>query len=331
MVKKDKDKEVEAIKLTKSDIGIMPDRFQKNGEVRKLVAGWNWAWYQEDREKPPIHYLREFHPDGFSANYGIIRLGDSVLKDKVGLEHYFKMSPESASLYEIDKGVYDYAQKSSDGLVECHFSENTAYIREGDILDLHYEYFPYAMLVNENGALGSNYIHQHALIRGTYEGKEVRMLGGWDRTYGGFTSLEQGNLFAGMSFAGIRENGCRESGFVAKVGNRGIGFFYRDGEEPVVSSEVTMEATWKLVPYVKGRKLYVYDEAVFRFGGKEIHYHAKWGFIGQNYAIHEESSMSQSSGKWYEGQTPYKFKDSFVFAECHNAHKECIEAAGFQI
>lgn len=327
-------REVEAIRVSKSDLGLEPERFAGNTDAKRMGKGWNWAFYQENEKEPPIHYLREFTPDGFTpkTGFGIIRLGESVLQDKTGLDHYFHMHQGGNALYTLDEGEYDYMQRSDDGLAEFHYSEHTAHIREADILDLHYEYFPYAMLVNENGPLGAGYIHQHALVTGMYEGKKVRMLGGWDRVFGSFKFCEEGVLFAGMTFAGIKEDGCREWGFVAKAGRRGIGFFCRDGEEPVTSTAVTMEADWKEVPYIKeGRKVYIYDEAVFSFEGIEIHYHARWGFVGQDFETHKESSLSDSSGEWYEGKTPYGFKDRFVFAECWSAHRECLEEAGFQI
>jgi hypothetical protein len=72
------------------------------------------------------------------------------------------------------------------------------------------------------------------------------------------------------------------------------------------------------VPYfTDGTQTFI--KAVFGFADKVIHYTAKYRRRGETFGPTGKPGMGQSSGDWYEGDTPYEFEHSFVFAECHNA------------
>jgi hypothetical protein len=94
------------------------------------------------------------------------------------------------------------------------------------------------VIANANGGFGVPYLHQQMIMTGTFEGKPITGIGGWDRMFGtGLNETLGGKTFCGMTFVGIHKNGKKKWGFIGTSGS-GIGFYCKDGEEPVVSSKV---------------------------------------------------------------------------------------------
>lgn len=340
--------EMEAVKLTWEDLSLTPPRFEINGIKPKMGAGWTWGFLQEDPEKPCLEYLREYTSEKLTMNYGIIQMADSPTGKQTGLEHCLEMWPGNYMdacynnpgigypqiKYKTIKGdpegltddLYTYEQSASNPKLLYRWSSKYERVIEADFMDLTFEYMPYAMVMNANGVYGNPYIHQHAVITGTYEGRKVKFLGAWDRMYSlDFDDAVAGGLFAGLSFAGIRPDGIREWGMTAIVGERGYGYYCKDGEKPVISTEVKFEADWIPLRYANDGTM-LYTEATFSFADKVIHYKAKWGGRGQNYKIDmTRPGFSQSSGIWYEGSRPYEFETSMVMNEIHNAFEEDLK------
>ena len=287
-------------------------------------------------------------------NYGISQMSDAPTKKPIGLQHCLEMFPANhpeanpdVPFPGDDRPQYVKVEGDPEGLTddpytfEIHastprllyrFSSKHARAVEGDFMDLTYDLMPYAMVLNANGPLGHPYVHQHAVIHGTYEGRKVSYVGAWDRMYDmKFEQAFQGTIFAAMSFAGVHPDGTREWGMVARVGdNRGFGYYCKDGEEPVVSIDVDIEANWVPLPYLDDGTMILTD-ATYRFENKTIHYKAKWGTKGQNYQPLPWSGFSGTGGVWYEGDVPCKFEKSFAWSENHNALAENIISAGFVI
>ncbi|MGB4595346.1 MAG: hypothetical protein WBI14_05515 [Anaerolineaceae bacterium] len=344
--------EIEAVQLSLEDLSLTPPRFTLDGKPAKLMAGWTWGLLQENSDEPFNIHMRQFGSNGLSMNYGISRMGDTPTSKPTGLEHCLEMYPGNQpdanpdTPFPSDKQVqyiqiegdpegltddpFTYEQRASNPQLLYRFSSKHARAVEADFMDLTYDYMPYAMVLNANGPLEHPYIHQHAIIHGTYEGRKVSYVGAWDRMYDmKFEQAFEGKLFAALSFAGVHPDGTREWGMVAKVGkNRGFGYYCKDGEQPVVSTDVKMETTWIPLPYVNNGTM-VYEKATYRFNGIVIHYEGKWGTKGQNYKLLTWPGFSGTGGVWYEGDTPYKFKESFAWSENHNALEDELVTAGF--
>jgi hypothetical protein len=120
------------------------------------------------------------------------------------------------------------------------------------------------------------YTSQLCRIEGTVDGQAVQGFGGLDRYYGehgvawaqskGFTLLEE----FWWVWAGEHDDGRQEHGVaVTGPGEFRIGFFHRDGEEPVAVSELDAEVEWA---EQDGKRLPV--GATLHFGGRTFRYAA---------------------------------------------------------
>jgi len=328
--------EAEVIRLTSDDISLMPKRFNIDGKSAPLATGYVWCTFQDDPDLPPIHFLRSFDKDKFKSG-GIIRLGDSPVHPHTVLEYNKEMykvgdSVEYTKVKGVSSGLNNdntiYEQRISNPRLLHQYSTKQARIVEADVLDLTYDYLPYALVVHGSGALGVPYMQQCAIINGTYKGKKVSFLGGWDRMFRSTVmQATYGQLFAGIVFIGITPDGCREWGSVMMFGSRGFGYYCKDNEEPVVSTDVKMEnATWEPLSYLDDGTV-TFTKATFRLANKEIHYDAKWGYRGwdeESILSLRKNGYSLSSGSWYEGFTPYKHEKTFTFAESHEAYQNKV-------
>ncbi len=344
--------EIEAVQLTPDDLSLTPQRFAVNGKPATLMSGWTWGLMQEKPNEPFRIHMREFKNEGLNMNYGISQMGDTPTSKPISLEHCLEMYPANhpeanpdVPFPGSDRPQYVQVKGDPEGLTDdpftfelrasnpqllYRFSSKHARAVEGDFMDLTYDLMPYAMVLNANGPLEHPYVHQHAIIHGTYEGRKVSYVGAWDRMYDmKFEQAFQGKLFAAMSFAGVHADGMREWGMVARVGNaRGFGYYCKDGEKPVVSTDVKIEADWAPLPYINDGTM-VLTKATYHFENKVIHYEGKWGTRGQNYKTLTWPGFSGTGGVWYEGDVPYTFKESFAWSENHNALESELISAGF--
>lgn len=76
----------------------------------------------------------------------------------------------------------------------------------------------------------------------------------------------------------------------------------------------------------------IYKDAVFSFGGKDIHFNGKWGAKGLTpYPKTELHGQSQVLGTWYEGKDPYEHRLSMTFQENMGVYAEALHKAGFMV
>lgn len=322
--------EIEAVKLTSEDLSLTPPRFAVDGESSPLATGYTWCTWQENPDMPPTHYLRSFDGEKLKSG-GIIRLGETPVAPHTVLSHNREIYAVGRPLQYVEvngdpegqtNDSVTYEQRGTHPKFLYRWSSKHARLIEADILDLTFDYLPYALVVNENGALGVPYISQQAIINGTYEGRKVSFLGGWDRIFKSTTmEATYGKLFIYINWIGIHPNGCREWGVAMRFGERNIGFYCKDGEQPVVSNDVQIDATWERVPYLNDGTV-AFTRATFSFAGKMINYRAKWGYRGwdeESILSLRKNGYSLTSGVWYEGSTPCEFEKTFTFAESHEA------------
>lgn len=149
--------------------------------------------------------------------------------------------------------------------------------REDDWLDLTLEPLGAAMRYRCPGPPDDfGYTDQICRVTGTVDGETVEGFGGLDRYYGepgvvwlqskGFQQLEE----LWWVWAGIGEDGRQEHGVaITGPGEFGVGFFHRDGEEPVTVDAIDNDVTWE---ERDGRRLPV--AATLSFGGRRFRYEA---------------------------------------------------------
>lgn len=149
--------------------------------------------------------------------------------------------------------------------------------REDDWLDVTLEPLGDAMLYTCPGPPdGFGYTDQICRVTGTVDGKRVRGFGGLDRFYGepgvvwtqskGCQQLEE----LWWVWAGIGEDGRQEHGVVVTgPGEFAVGFFHRDGEEPIATDHIGYDVTWS---ERDGRRLPT--EALIELDGRRFRYEA---------------------------------------------------------
>ena len=133
---------------------------------------------------------------------------------------------------------------------------------------------------------------------------------------------------------GIRKDGRREfcnASLGLSEGARSIVAYKIDGEEMIITDEVSLEADWMHLSYVDDGTC-VFQNAILRFNGKEIHFEGKWGTKGflKKPRI-ERHGQSQIFGTWYEGSEPYEHRLYYTFVENMEAYDKNLKRFGFDV
>ena len=175
-------------------------------------------------------------------------------------------------------------------------------------------------------------------MTGTYEGKPIQALGCFDRLFA--PNGDRGAIIGTAThyvwsyYAGIRQDGRKECAYlnIHSRNGHGVAAYWLEGEEPVLTDEVTLECDWQRLPYAEpGDDTLSYTNAVWRFAGKEIHFTGKWGSKGFTAQPRlSRVGQSQSFGSWYEGKTPYEHKLFHTINENMGANIESIRKMGFE-
>ena len=328
-------KQEEAVKLTPDDWSLSPVRFSEYHDPLNFGGGWIWC-FGDDPNVPPIHFQRGF--DGKAGLHGgDIQQGNGPLTKNTILENSNNTYPTGFPLpYKKVKGDPEgktndpvtYEMRGENPDVLYRISSKSAHFVENDYIDVTFDYFPYAFVMQENG-FGDPYIIQLAEVKGTYGGKEMTFLGGLDRTFNGSGwefILNKETFIVHMFFGGIRPDGVREYGYVYVSKEKRRGFYCKDGEEPVIANDVKFNPTWVTLPYADDNAQAI-AKATFEYGGKTINYQPKWGWRGHGEKYINGGpcgipGFSHTSGVWYEGSTPYEFERVFTYNEAYNAIPE---------
>ena len=324
------DAHVEAIKLTPDDLSLAPKRLFENGKPVNLTDFWIWGFPVPQGDVPHM-YIRSCTPDAVKQPLMLLRMSDQPLGQSkqihcnetyAGPVAYQQVRGDPDRLSQ-DEFTFEQKVEGEKKLLCRYSSKHVRYI-EDDLLDVTYHTMPYAMLVKRSGMLRVPYLMAQGLIEGAYEGKKVTYMGGWDRSYGSMMTGLAGRPFAGGQFAAVNAEGKREWGFVAKMSpTEGIGYYCVDGKDPVVSSNVTLEANWQPLPHDPGTQ--TFTKAVWRFAGVTINYEAKHGWRLFDNSCEPApppfnqpgSGFSQNSGDFWAGDTRQKYKHQYVYMELH--------------
>lgn len=344
----------EVKKLTIKDLELAPEMFKNENDGNAVVGKMaQYAQFSVEGIDTPVYYFRNVNPDSQRWS-GISRFGDGPLEPQEGLHgqdlaqeetptrKYRKVS-ENPIAYEIEtENPYSLIRFEDDGQggIVGTFKEG----ENGSILDLTVHPFPVAMISHANEKQPAPYFQVNTIIEGTYMGKPVKGMGGFDRTYvvdrvEGNKEEEEKNYASTYRcscalYSGLREDGRKECVYalITDENGKGVGMYYIDGEEPIVTDQVHLDADFYYLPYVDDNTV-VYTKATWRIGSKTIHFDGKWGTKGFTaYPKVEKHGQSQCFGTWYEGDVPYEHVISHTFNEnSGDAYADRIEALGFVI
>ncbi len=331
-------KGVELRRLTADDLSYQPKCFERDGHA-ELYRHLSWCILFPQDDTNPHYYMQNMEPDYYRWG-GIVRLGDGPLSCQTSRHHSdIAQDDTRTSVYrKISDDPITYEMRSEKPFTEFRYTETGATWKEADVFDLKVEYFPYTIFVHTNSPQQIPYWHTHCLLTGTYEGKPIQALGCFDRLFA--PNGDRGAIIGTAThyvwsyYAGIRQDGRKECAYlnIHSRNGHGVAAYWLEGEEPVLTDEVTLECDWQRLPYAEpGDDTLSYTNAVWRFAGKEIHFTGKWGSKGFTAQPRlSRVGQSQSFGSWYEGKTPYEHKLFHTINENMGANIESIRKMGFE-
>lgn len=293
-----------------------------------------------DATQKPILYFR--HADAAKGKYrfaNLMDLGDDYLEVQKGVYHESEVAQKDTpfiNYHKISDNPLVFGYGSTEKKVDIQYHENHMSISEGDFLKLKAYPWPVTFYDHQSVYLNSSTVFQPVTFLGSFDGKPTIGLGSMDRMYfkhsGGFDNVPLG--YIALSAMGIRKDGRKESVFISislnEVGKT-IGIYYIDGEQPIITDTVTVEADWEHLPYVDDGTC-VFKDANFYLGDKVIHFKGKWGTKGFTPKPKiEKHGQSQVFGTWYEGNTPYEHRLYYSFEENMDAYDSKLEKLGFKV
>lgn len=294
-----------------------------------------------DATQKPFIYFR--HTDVVKNKYRIgsfLELGDDYLATQKGVYHFDEVADADTPIKpygKISDNPTIYGFSSEKKFVECRFYEDHFTMKEGDFFDIKAEPWNYTIYDHQSTYKNSSVVFQPSTFIGAFEGKPVIGLGSYDRfcikrDVNGFDDIPL--EYITLSAMGIRDDGRKEAVFItASLNDTGktIAYYFLDGETPIITDHVSIEADWTRLPYVEDGTC-IFKDATFSFCGKEIHFEGKWGTKGftQKPRV-EKHGQSQVFGTWYEGKTPYNHRIYYTFVENMGAYDYKLKEFGFDI
>lgn len=291
--------------------------------------------FDEGNENMPTLYVRHGNTNGYRFG-GFSRLSN----DYKGLQtptHYddIAQKEDTGDFSKLSDNPLTYGYGTSNPFSEYRFYENYSTWKEANIMDVKAEAFPYCIIQHQGEIANFTEIIQPAIVTGTYESKEVKFIGSYDKVYN--SNNEKRDIGSTMAYILVLDHGIREDGRCESVviyinpEGKSMGGYYLQGEEPVCSTNVIMETEWFHLPYVSDGTI-SYKDAVFHIGNKTIHFNGKWGSKGITANPRpEKHGQSQIFGTWYEGDSPYKHKLFTTFHENMEAYDYKFKKLGYKI
>ena len=306
-----------------------------------------------DWVKNPVFYFRMVNPDS-QRWAGIVEFSDDPIGVQNGLNGRdlaqsgtetvpFGKICDSPKTFEIlSPRPYSSIRYTDDGkggvIGEIKEGEN------GSILDLKVTPMPLAVINHASEYQPMPYFVVTTLVTGTYMGRPVRGTGLIDRYFMPQKATESKkkeesfyseayNAIFGI-YAGVREDGRKEWMYttITKENGKGIGFYYIDGEEPILTTDVYLDAEFKHLPYVYDDTV-MYTKGTWTIGPKKIHFDGQWGTKGfTEHPKLEKHGQAQCFGTWYEGDTPYHHTVYNAFNEITgDGYADLIMKKGFKV
>lgn len=300
--------------------------------------------YGDVSKKPPV-YFHHAYVNKIRFN-GVTELGDDYLShQKLGKHHDEMAQPDTqvTKAYErFDDGMKGYVVQTDKPFSQIkYYDDGTVVCKEGDFLDLTFKPLKYANVDYACMFPGRFQVQQPCMLTGFYEGEPVIGMGNYDRIWAPDEVFNTRDIMSESAYIyvvghGVREDGRKEAYMITiglyddqnKISN---GYYWIDGEEPVVVNDAKIETEWEYLPYVDDGTV-VYKDATFYIGNKVIHFNGKWGTKGYTKEPRiERHGQSQIYGTWYEGETPYKHKLFFAWGEHTGTYDYVVEKYGFKV
>jgi hypothetical protein len=305
-----------------------------------LLDTYGMFFPEGDVSKKPIVYFR--HSDAAKGKHrfgNFTDIGDDYLDVQKGVYHEEEVAQADTpfiNYHKISEEPLVYGYGSEEKKVSVQYHENHISIEEGSFFNVKAYPWPVTWYDHQSVYLSSSTVFQPVTYAGTFDGKPVVGLGSCDRMYfkhaGGFDNVPLGYIaFSGM---GIRSDGRKESVFVSislnEVGKT-LGMYYLEGEQPIITDTVSVEADWMHLPYVNDGTC-VFKDATFYISDKVINFKGQWGSKGFGAKPRiEKHGQSQMFGTWYEGSAPYQHRLYFSFVENMDAYDTKLEQLGFKV
>ena len=323
--------------LTKESPKVFDNEFDNHAQLY-IIDVYGMFYKGGDMTQKPIMYFR--HSDMMKNKYrfgNLIDLGDDYLSPQKGVYHPEKTA-QQISFEEYHKVsdeplAYQYGTedpKSCFTLFKDHIELN-----EGDYFKVISQPWDKTIIDHLSFWRETSTIFQPSCFIGTIDGEKVVGIGEYIKAYKSKDQkldISDNMGYYYMDCMGIREDGRKEHAFInAELNGNCYASYWLEGEVPVVTNQVTIEADWKHLPYVDDGTC-IYKDAVFSFCGKEIHFTGKWATKGfTDHPRIERSGQSQVFGTWYEGKTPYKHRISMGFGENMEAYDYRLRENGFDV
>lgn len=332
-------------KLSEKDLAdVTPEVFDNDFDghaIMSLADVIGMVFPNGDVNQKPLLYVR--HTDMLKNEYrfgNLLELGDDYLSPQKGSyreEAIAQAGVKVSPYHTLSDGSGLSGFESESPFSEFRFCPDYYTAKEGDFFSFKGELWPNAIHEHQSMYNHVSTVIQAATHIGVLDGKPVMGLGEHDRLFiprevNGFDGITNDFGYFYMNMMGIREDGRREQALIS-IENSGkiFAYYYIDGETPIMSDHITMEADWVHLPYVDDGTC-VYKDAIFRFCGKEFHFEGKWGSKGFTTQPRvEKHGQSQIFGTWYEGKTPYKHRLYMTFGENMEAYDYKLKEKGFDV
>lgn len=286
-----REQQVEMVPLSHSDLAMTGDKWAQNGFTWKGAPLWfYWGIIHQafPGQTNPIQFVRAFTNGSEVGTMTHREWQPGLFRDGIDLGtepgSYFSAPAGPAFSGPLDPGGYrqltgntpgqlpNLADPDNLGGPNERTYEMSGYNADGSsmlyragtrghrivdksaggnvILDIVSDYFPTTVAVTPPAPF-STYFVGGGVGKGSYRGKDVTFLTGFDRfmTSDAFVSVLGAPVYIAFVFSGIGEDGRREWGSTYLVGDsmnnfRSFGGYCRDGEEPICSHDVEADITW---------------------------------------------------------------------------------------
>ena len=307
---------------------------EEDGHAKlSLVDFYGILYPQDKKDERPIWFIRHCNPDAYRFG-GVFKAGDGPFGLQEPL-HLDDMAQKDTKInhYSLKDDAYEISSDSP--FSQYRIYEDHVTLKEDGVYDLTAELFPFAIFKHADDTMSVSQITQTVLYEGQYEGKPVKGIGNVELCLLPENENRNYNDFWSYIYAfdtGIREDGRKEFAMVRfSLDGGSTGIYWLEGEEPIVSNDVKMEADWYHLPYEDDGTC-CYKDAVWSFGGKKINFKGKWGHKGLTaYPRMELKGQSQIMGEWYEGDTEYKHTVSMTFHENMDVYDKNLIKAGMKV
>jgi hypothetical protein len=335
--------EVEAVPLSHDDLSFTPSKWATNGFTwtgNPLFFWWGYITGMPN-QRNPILLIRgygngpsvgalghsEFQPGLFRAGVPLATAAGTMFLSPAGNTfsgaldtggfHKRSAPGDPDNLGGPNELTYTMSGTAPDaasmlynaGTRAHHMVEHTT--GGTPLLDIRADYVPLIPAISPPAPFAL-YFTGAATAQGTYRGREVFFMSGFDRfvTANTFGAALANPLYQAFVFSGIHEDGRREWGASYITGTNsnnfsGFGAYCKEGEEPICSHDVHLDCTW--VQNADNPTQIAPLNAVYR-----------WEQNGRRAELHFNGTHSggrEVFGTWRERNSPGRFVRSMAALE----------------